>query len=201
MKNLKTFDEFLNESIQPINEVKAGFTSVSKADSIISSVDAAIKGGLFYEARLGDKIYMREGGKRPVAAEKFRKTIWLTMNNLIHGDGVNLKFEYDHIIFTVPIKLVAKKTEKEYLEYRLEQLFNQMHSNSGSDWDRSSDAQAAGVSTSTPTGNVSPYIDCGFIQFFADKYKIDLKKFMHEQGYTLSYDTFKKYAEEYPYKK
>ena len=200
MKNfIPSFDEFINES-KAVNEVKGTFTSLAKADNIIKSVDDALKGGIFFRAELYNKVYMKEGGKRPVSAEKFRKSIVLTINNDLKDLGNEIEFMYDYTTFTVQKKFVEELDSKEYLEYRLAFLFKQMHTNSSQDWDRAADAEAAGTYTFKPADNVSPYVDCGFIVWFAKNYKIDLKSFMHKESYTLRYDDVIMYSEKYPYK-
>jgi hypothetical protein len=200
MKNLKTYQEFLNESSQ-LNEIKGTFTSAFKAKSIIDSVESALKGGIFFEAQLGEKIYMKEGGKRAVPAEKFRKTLLITTNNRAVELGDDIQFEYNYTTFTVEKRAIKELSEKEYLERRLGFLFNQMYSNSSSDWDKQADAEAAGTYVVKPNDNVAPWVDCGFIVWFAKEYKIELKSFMMKQGYTfINYDSVIQYSEKYPFK-
>jgi hypothetical protein len=201
MKNLKTFDEFLNESTQ-LNEIKGSFTSTAKADKIIDSVESALKGGLFFKAELGNKLYMKEGGKRPVAAEKFRKTLVITSNSGVKDLGKEIEFEYNYTTFRTERRNLIEMDEKEYLDYRLGLIFNQMYSNSSSDWDRSAEAAAAGTFVFKPSDNVAPWVDCGFIVWFAKNYRIDLKSFMSKQRYTfIGYEDVIRYSEKYPYKK
>jgi hypothetical protein len=202
MKNILTYREFINENLNVINEIKGSFTITANADKIIQSVDAAIKGGLFFGADLGNKVYMKEGGKRPVAAEKWRKYIILCANHELKDLGREIEFEYDYTTFTTDKRNVKELNAKDYLEYRLGLMFDQMHANTSQDWDKGAEAAAAGTYAFKPTDNVTPYVDCGFIVWFADKYKIDLKKFMHDQQYVyLSYDDVIRYAEKYPFKK
>jgi hypothetical protein len=201
MKNILTYSEFINENLNVINEIKGSFTITANADKIIQSVDAAIKGGLFFGADLGNKVYMKEGGKRPVAAEKWRKYIILCANHELKDLGREIEFEYDYTTFTTDKRNVKELDAKDFLEYRLGLMFNQMHANTDQDWSRGAEAEAAGTYAFKPADNVTPYVDCGLIVWFADKYKIDLKKFMHDQHYTLPYNDVIKYAEKYPFKK
>lgn len=200
-KHVLSFEEFLNESTR-LNEIKGSFTSIAKADKIIDSVESALKGDLFFRAELGNKIYMKEGGKRPVSAERFGKTLVITSNSRVKDLGKEIEFEYNYTTFRTEKRNLIEMDKKEYLDYRLGLIFSQMYTNSSSDWDRSAEAEAAGTFTFRPSDNVAPWVDCGFIVWFAKNYKIDLKSFMHKQGYVfIGYDDVLMYSEQYPYKK
>lgn len=198
MKNIISFQLF--ETFQ-LNEIKSGFTSVAKSDKILDSIDKALKGNLFFYANLGKKIYMKEGGKRPVSVHTFNQSKAITSNSDVKDLGKEISFVEDYVTYTVPKNQIETWTKEDYLKHRLEILFNQLHANKSNDSHWNDEAQAAGSTNVKGKEHVSPYIDCGFIVWFADKYKIDLKQFMEDQRYTMSYNEIIEIAKKYPFKK
>jgi len=203
MKNLRTFEQFVNESTLQLNEIKGSFTLRSKSDEWLNRIEQALKGNEFYEVDLHNKVFMKPGGKRQVAAEKFRKTIWVTAETPYFEDqGNSIVFTYDYKEFSVDKNFIKQKTKEEYLEMKLRQIFSRMYSNQYQDNTAQDDAWAAGVTAFKPADNVSPYVDSGLAVWFAKKYKINLKQWMNKQNFVwINYDRAIDYAEKYPFKK
>jgi len=200
MKYVKTFEDY------KLNEVKGGYTTTSKADELFNRVDNALKGNQFYVADLGNKVYMKDGGKRPVAIEKYRKQFWITDEQDYQETtdlGDSIKFYYNFNEYIVSKRNVQEMSKEEYLEHKLERIIKQMNNNL--DQDQSADWDAAAAHGNMRGRNISsedvdPRIDAGFAMAFAKKYKINIKKFWDSQRYTTSWSDFEKWATKYPFK-
>ena len=190
MKYIKTFESYT------LNEIKSQHTLTAKSKDIISQVESSLKDGNFYQAELYNKVYMKDGGKRPVQIKKWRKMAWL--KNTVDL-GSRIEFDYEWVTYTVDKKQVQEKTASDYLNWRLENLFNQMYSNWSQDTSHDWDAQAAGVSGKSGKDEVGATTDAGFIKWFAKKYKVDYKKIINKLTW-LSLDDFERAAKANPYK-
>lgn len=179
---------------QSINEARYNFTFTSKADTVISDTEKALKTGLFFSANLSKKIFLKNGKKR-LDKIGYRSVI-LNAKHDIEDLGDKIEFVMSYKFYTVEKKYIEEVDKQDYLDYRVEAMLNQMYTNWSSDTSSSWDAEAAGVSSNS---NVNPLMDCGFISWYAKKYHVDLGKQFKDLTW-LSKKEFDKLAVKYKYK-